>query len=64
MSIDLDIYTGKDARGRITAVDVRATILSSPREGFDADRLAALECDLGTFITGRLNCALKNGGAK
>ena len=63
MSIDLDIYRGIDANGAACAIDVQATILFSPREGYNADKIAALEHDLGPFIAARLTDALKKGGA-
>ena len=63
MTIDIALYYATPNGGRKCAVDAVATILSSPREGFDADKLAALEQDLGLFIGKRLNDALKNGDA-
>lgn len=62
MSIGIDIYRTVDSRGSTGPVAVRATILWSPREGYDADKLAALERDLGPYIEARLNDALKKGG--
>ena len=49
--------------GETVAVEAEAIILFSPREGFNADELAALEKDLGMIVTERLNAALKKGGA-
>ena len=63
MSIDLDIYSSVDAYGAACSVEVQATVLYSPREGFDPDKIAALERDLGPYITTRLNDAVKKGGA-
>jgi hypothetical protein len=63
MSIDIEIYYATNGAGR-AAVEAQSRILFSPREGFDADKIAALENDLGPYITARLNDALKKGGAE
>lgn len=64
MTIDIDIYHVLDARGCVSSVDVRSTILYSPREGFDPDKIENLERDIGLFIQGRLNAAIKKGCAE
>lgn len=63
MSIEIEIFHAIDGTGCVISVDAQATVLYSPREGFDPDKIAALERDLGPFITQRLNAALKKGGA-
>lgn len=63
MSIEIELRHAVDFHGT-NSVNARATILYSPREGFDADKIAALENDLGPYITARLNDALKKGGAE
>lgn len=63
MSIEIELHHAVDFHGTIS-VNAGATILYSPREGFDADKIAALENDLGPYITARLNDALKKGGAE
>ena len=64
MTISIDLYEVRDGSGRVCAADARATILYSPREGYSAIELAALESDLGGFINERLRDAMKEGGAK
>ena len=61
MSIDISLAPVHDCRGRVAAVHCEAMILFSPREGFDADKLAALERDLGEYVGARLNDALRKG---
>lgn len=64
MSIDIEIHKVYIGAGETVAVEAEAIILFSPKEGFNADKLAALEEDLGKIVTERLNAALKKGGAK
>ena len=61
MRIYFDITEATNHKGEIVAVDAKAIIEHSPREGFDNDKLGALERDLGTFVGERLNDALKKG---
>lgn len=63
MNIDIEIHKARTGAGETVAVEAEAIILFSPKEGFNADELAALEKDLGTIVTERLNAALKKGGA-
>jgi hypothetical protein len=63
MSIDIELQVARDIHG-ICAIHADAIIMYSPREGFDADKLAALERDLSSYIEDRLNDAVKKGGAK
>jgi len=63
MSIDIEIHKVRSCTGETVAVEAEAIILFSPKEGFNADELAALEKDLGKIVTERLNAALKKGGA-
>jgi len=64
MNIDIEIHKVYTGAGETVAVEAEAIILFSPKEGFNADELAALEKDLGMIVTERLNAALKKGGAK
>lgn len=64
MTIDIEIHKVRSGAGETVAVEAEAIILFSPREGFNAGELAALEKDLGMIVTERLNAALKKGGAK
>lgn len=64
MNIDIEIHKAYTGAGETVAVEAEAIIQFSPREGFNADELAALEKDLGMIVTERLNAALKKGGAK
>ena len=64
MNIDIEIHKVYTGVGETVAVEAEAIIQFSPREGFNADELAALEKDLGMIVTERLNAALKKGGAK
>ena len=63
MNIDIEIHKVYTGMGKTVAVEAEAIILFSPKEGFNADELAALEKDLGMIVTERLNAALKKGGA-
>ena len=63
MSIEIEIFHAIDATDYVIHVDAQATILHSPREGYDPAEIAALERDLGPYISKRLNDALKKGGA-
>jgi len=63
MNIILDTFQQKDHAGRIACLQVSVAIEHSPREGFDNDAVAALERDLGEYITSRLNAALEKGRA-
>jgi hypothetical protein len=63
MSIDIEIQDYKLFSQKETqTVRVFAMIQYSPSEGYDADKLAALECELGPYIEKRLNDALKKKG--
>ena len=65
MSIDIQLEYAHNAYGMASAVLARATIFHSPSEGFDNEKLAELEKDLGELITNRLNLAIKRkGGAE
>ena len=64
MNIDILIYEVTDGAGRVSLVDVKSTITYSPREGFDPDKIACLERDVGLFIQHRLNDAIGKGGAR
>lgn len=61
MNLYVDIYQMKDARGITSSVSAKALVEFSPSEGFDADKLAALERDLSQFVEDRLNGALTFG---
>jgi hypothetical protein len=61
MTLSVDIYQMKDVRGITFSVGAQARIEFSPSEGFDADKLAALERDLSQFVEDRLNGALTIG---
>jgi hypothetical protein len=63
MDIDIAIREMTDAAGRVCSVDVKSTIMYSPREGFNADKIAGLERDIGLFVKERLNSAIERGGA-
>ena len=63
MTIEIEIFHAIYGTGGEISVDAQATVLYSPREGYDPDKIAALERDLGPFITQRLNAALKKGDA-
>lgn len=63
MSIEIDVYSMTDWTGRVCSVEVKSTILYSPREGYDPDKIESLEYSLAPFIAARLNEALKKGGA-
>ena len=58
MTLSVDIYQMKDVRGITLSVAAKALVEFSPSEGFDADKLAALERDLSQFVEDRLNGAL------
>ena len=62
----ISIYPRQDIdhTGRVVGVYIRAEVSVSPREGYDTDKIAALERDLGPYIQTRLVDALKDGGAK
>lgn len=64
MTIDIQLYCATSVYGTPEAVDAKATILHSPSEGFDNEKLGELEKDLGELITKRLNLAIKKVGAK
>ena len=64
MTIDIEVVKIFTGSGECAAVDAQAIIMFSPREGFDADKIEALERDLGKFVGERLNNALKKGGTK
>ena len=59
MNIEIIVYQVIDGTGRTLNVDAKAEIAYSPREGYNADKIAALERDLGSFIYTRLKAALK-----
>ena len=61
MNLYVDIYQTKDSRGVTFSVGAQARIEFSPSEGFDADKLAALERDLSQIVEDRLNGALTFG---
>ena len=63
MNIDIEIWEMTDGTGRVSSVDVKSTIMYSPREGFNADKIAGLERDIGLFVKERLNAAIEKGGA-
>jgi hypothetical protein len=63
MNIYIDLNYANDAHG-VVAVDAKAIVTFSPREGFGAEKIGELERDLGPYISKRLNDALKKGGAK
>ena len=63
MNISVYVYQTSDHHGRTCAVDVRAVVEHSPREGFDNEKLGQLETDLADFLTKRINDAIKRGGA-
>lgn len=64
MTIDIHLYCATDIYGTPAAVEAKATILHSPSEGFDNEKLGELEKDLGELITKRLNLAIKKGNAE
>jgi len=64
MSIDIYLHESRTSSGQMAAVCAEARILHSPREGFDNEKLGALERDLSVFLTDRINAAIKRGGAE
>ena len=64
MNISVYVYQTSDHHGRTCAVDVRAVVEHSPREGFDHGTMAKLETDLGDFVRSRLWEAMEKGGTK
>ena len=63
MNIDIAIWEMTNATGRVLSVDVKSTIMYSQREGFNAEKIAGLERDIGLFVKERLNAAIERGGA-
>lgn len=64
MNINIDIYQMTNGAGRCEAVNVKADISCSPREGFDFGTIAELERDLGPYIEERLTVAIQKGKVK
>ena len=63
MSVEVNVVQMHDTNtGRCLGVDARAYITFSPREGFDAAKLAAFEAELTELCKKRLNDALRKGG--
>ena len=63
MNIYIDLNYANYENG-IAAINAKAIVTFSPREGFDAEKIGELERDLGPYISKRLNDALKKGVAK
>lgn len=59
MLIEIEILEVKDARGESSDVSVKSHIVFSPNEGYDAEKLAVLERELGPYIEDRLIDALR-----
>ena len=57
MTISIEIYEAHGSHG-VSAADAKAHIEFSPSDGYDCEKLAALERDLGQFVTQRLNDAI------
>ncbi len=60
MSIDIEVIQASEINtGRCVCVTAIARIMSWPREGFDAAKLAAFEAELTELGKKRLNAALR-----
>lgn len=53
-----------DNNGKVVGVYIQASVEFSPREGYDVEKIAELERDLGQYIETRLLDALKKGVEK
>ena len=62
MIISIYPHQTTDHKGKVVGVYIRASVEFSPREGYDAEKIAELERDLGPYIETRLWDALKKGG--
>lgn len=60
MSIDISVHYAFNHDG-VAVIHADATIIHSPHEGFDNEKLFKLETDLSAFVTDRLNGAIKKG---
>lgn len=62
MMIDIRLTTCCTRQGNIVSVDADVMITHSPREGFDNEKLGALEKELSALVGKRLTDAIKNRG--
>ena len=60
MNIYVDVYEMRNEH-EVLEVGAKARMEFSPTDGYDADKIAAFERDLGYFVETRLNDALKKG---
>ena len=64
MSVDIDVVQMHDTiSGKCVAVNATARVTYSPREGFNAEKLASFEKELTDLCKRRLEDALEGGAA-
>ena len=59
MIISIYPYQSTDLYGRVTGVWVRAEVETRPCEGYDQDKIAVLERELGRFVERHFIAAIR-----
>lgn len=59
MIISIYPHQSTDLYGRVTGVWVRAAVETRPCEGYDQDKIAVLERELGRFVERHLIAAIR-----